>query len=140
MFCCLDKMKNIYFMKIIKSFIKKMFYMYNNEVNYVANYQNISAEEARKLLLSGEDFLFLDVRETNEYNSGNIKGAVNMPWTSGYLKVNHKELPDKKIIVYCASGVRSRYASQFLSDNAHSDIFNMQGGYGAYISLPPFVK
>jgi len=48
-------------------------------VTIFATYNNISASQARTILYSGADYLFLDVREVSEFNAGHILGAVNMP-------------------------------------------------------------
>ena len=50
---------------------------------------------------------------------------------------HHEELPDKPIIVYCRAGSRSAQAAEFLDANAHDDIYNMLGGYTAWLALPP---
>ena len=100
-----------------------------------SGYDNITADEARAILDSGSDVLFLDVREVYEFNGGYIPGALNMPWSSGYLAAHHNELPVKPIVVYCKSGGRSAAASQFLVDQGHDDISNMLGGYPAYVAL-----
>jgi rhodanese-related sulfurtransferase len=99
---------------------------------------SISASEARDLLYTGADRLFLDVREINEYNAGHIPGATNMAYNSGYLAAHHAELPNRPIIVYCHSGGRSPRASRLLMANGHSDIYNMLGGFSAWQALPTF--
>ena len=101
-------------------------------------YTNVTAGTAAYWHAYHLDILFLDVREGYEYSGGHIEGAVNMPWSSGYLQAHHNELPDKPILVYCAAGGRSAAASQFLDDNGHSDICNMLGGYSGWQSLPFF--
>ena len=97
---------------------------------------NVSASEARALLDSGTELLFLDVREPSEFSSGHIEDATNMPWNSGVLIERHTQLPEKPIVVYCGSGFRSGLASQFLVANGHTDIFNMTDGYGVWTQLP----
>jgi len=97
---------------------------------------NISAAEARAILDSGDDVLFLDVREPGEFSGGHITGALNMPWNSGVLQAQHGTLPNKPIVVYCGSGGRSAAASAFLVANGHVNIYNMLGGYSAWTALP----
>jgi len=99
-------------------------------------YVTITASEARAILDSGSDVLFLDVREQWEYDGGHVPGALNMPWSSGVLTARHGELPPKPIVVYCKAGSRSAQASSFLVDNGHADIYNMSGGYTAWTVLP----
>lgn len=96
---------------------------------------DISAEAAHDLWCANADVLFLDVRTAMEYNAGHIEGALNMPWPSEIMAF-HAQLPNKMIIVYCASGGRSASASAYLTNAGHSDIFNMLGGYSAWLTMP----
>ena len=78
--------------------------------------------------------VILDVRTKGEYQSGHIKGALNIPLDS--LKSNlpklKKELP---IITCCASGMRSSSAKGILKSNG----FEAYNG-GGWISLQNKIK
>ena len=94
--------------------------------------ENISVQDAIKYL-DQEDVLFLDVRTSQEFNyDGSIKNALLIP-----VNVLEKEITlleyyrDKKIIVYCRSGRRSRLATEFLKKNNFNAI-NLEGGYLAW--------
>ena len=39
---------------------------------------------------------------------------------------------DKKIAVYCASGIRSGIAARILAQNGYRDVFNISGGFLSY--------
>ncbi|MGG3450148.1 MULTISPECIES: rhodanese-like domain-containing protein [Bacillaceae] len=85
--------------------------------------------------LSQEDFVLgyrkaqlIDVREPNEYNSGHILGARNIPVTQ--MKQRMKEIrPDKPVYLYCQSGLRSGRAAQMLYRKGYRDIYHLQGGF-----------
>lgn len=94
---------------------------------------NISTEAAHALWCAKADVFFLDVRTVGEYNAGHIEGALNMPWPTDVMAL-HNSLPNKQIIVYCASGSRSAAASAYLTGAGHSDIFNMLGAYSAWLA------
>jgi len=73
----------------------------------------------------------LDVREADEYKLGIVEGAVNIPLNS--LRDRLKELPrDRRIIVYCAAGLRAYLACRILSQNGFPEVFNLSGGYKTY--------
>jgi rhodanese-related sulfurtransferase len=68
-----------------------------------------------------------DVRTPEEFISGYIKGATNVPLTS----LQAGELPpvskDTKIYVYCRSGNRSAQAKSILSKAGFSNITDLGG-------------
>ena len=94
--------------------------------------ENISVQDAIKYL-EKEDVLFLDVRTSQEFNyDGSIKNALLIPVNVLEKKITLLEYyKDKKIIVYCRSGRRSRLATEFLKKN-NFDAINLDGGYLAW--------
>jgi rhodanese-related sulfurtransferase len=91
-----------------------------------AQYIDVSVQQAREMIDSGEVFI-LDVRTQEEYDAGHIKNSTLIPVQVLDKRLN--ELPrDKKILVYCMSGIRSAQASQILVNNGFKDIYNMKGG------------
>ena len=94
--------------------------------------ENISAQDATKYL-DQEDVLFLDVRTSQEFNyDGSIKNALLIPVNVLEKKIKLLEYyRDKKIIVYCRSGRRSRLATELLKKNNFNAI-NLDGGYLAW--------
>ena len=78
-------------------------------------------------MLTDEKNFLLDVRRASELQEiGFINGAYNIAHTQLY---NHlDEVPkNKKIMVQCLSGNRSRYALSFLESNGY-DAVNVTGG------------
>jgi len=102
--------------------------------------ENISVQDAIKYL-DQEDVLFLDVRTSQEFNyDGSIKNALLIPVNVLEKKITLLEYyKDKKIIVYCRSGRRSRLATEFLKKN-NFDAINLDGGYLAWEEYSPAQK
>lgn len=77
-----------------------------------------------------EGAIILDVRSKGEYESGHIKGAINIPVDQ--LNNNLHKLKDKTmpIITCCASGMRSASAKSLLLANGFNKVFN-GGGWGS---------
>jgi len=94
--------------------------------------RGITVEEAHDSL-GQEDILFLDVRTHQEFvDEGKIKNAMLIPVDILERRLNQLETyKDKKIIVYCRSGRRSRIATDILVKN-HFDAYNMHGGFLAW--------
>lgn len=90
-------------------------------------YQKISSDEALEMINSNKDVIVIDVRRKEEYQSGHISGAINIPNESIDTKI--KELPDynQTILVYCQSGNRSRQASNKLIKLGYQNVIDFGG-------------
>ncbi len=80
-----------------------------------------------------EEFVLIDVREKVEWNEGYISGAVHVP--RGHLESRIEEVVSdkaKKVILYCAGGVRSLMAGTTLQQMGYSDVISMAGGFGQW--------
>ncbi len=92
--------------------------------------EEVSSTAAQELLASSEPPLFLDVRETDEWEEGHIPGAVYV--TRGRLEQQIEGLvPDKSrpLVVYCSAGSRSAFAAKSLEELGYEDVVNLAGGF-----------
>ena len=89
----------------------------------VLTYEQISAEDAKKLMDTESDFIIVDARTTEEFAEGHIPDAVLIPEYEIADRAP-SELPDKDqlILVYCRSGRRSKIASQALADLGYTNV------------------
>ena len=77
------------------------------------------------------EYFLLDVRSAMEVKNGMIEGAVNYPVDE--LREFVDDIPqDKKIIVYCAVGMRGYIASRILTQSGFNQVYNLSGGYKTY--------
>jgi rhodanese-related sulfurtransferase len=93
--------------------------------------KTISVETLKEKIKLNEDFLFIDVREPFERESGFIENDINIP----LAQLSYDTLPstDKPIIIYCRSGVRSFNACELLlAQNENLNVFNLVGGFLAW--------
>lgn len=89
---------------------------------------NITAEEAKVLMDSGESHIILDVRTQEEYDQGHIPGAIVIPDTQ--IKARAEEMltdKDQLILVYCRSGRRSKLAAEILAELGYTNIKEFGG-------------
>ena len=91
-------------------------------------YEQITAENAKKIMDSGEEHIILDTREQNEYDEGHIPGAILIPYT----EIENKAIElipdkDKLILVYCRSGRRSKIAAESLAKLGYTNIKEFGG-------------
>ena len=91
-------------------------------------YEQITAEDAKKIMDSGEEHIILDTREQDEFDSGHIPGAILIPYTEIENKAEEM-LPDKDklILVYCRSGRRSKIAAESLSKLGYTNVKEFGG-------------
>jgi NADPH-dependent 2,4-dienoyl-CoA reductase/sulfur reductase-like enzyme/rhodanese-related sulfurtransferase len=76
--------------------------------------------------------LLVDVREPDEFESGHIPGARNIPLPELRSRLN--ELPTShEIRLYCGVGQRAYYASRLLKQRGFR-VRNLSGGYKTYVS------
>jgi len=72
--------------------------------------------------------LLLDVRTPAEFELGTIEGAVNIPLDD--LRERICEIPrNKKIVIFCAVGLRGYLAQRILMGRGYADVWNLSGGY-----------
>ncbi len=77
---------------------------------------------------TGESVLVIDVRTKQEYSSGYIKGAINIPYTEIANKIeNYAVNKDQKILLYCLSGSRSGIALNTLKNLGYTNVENIGG-------------
>lgn len=92
---------------------------------------NISADELHQRLQRREKLTVVDVREPDEFRSGHIPGAVNVPLSQ--LESGAKKLePEAETVLICRSGSRSATAFHRLKRMGFTDLKNMPGGMLAW--------
>lgn len=97
--------------------------------------EDISCQEVKSRLESGEKFNFIDVREEWEYEEKNI-GAKLIPLGDIPARIAEIEhLKNEEVIVHCKSGARSGRAKKYLTSQGFTHVRNMEGGITAYLDL-----
>ena len=104
-----------------------------------ASIQTLSAEEVLKLE-KDKQISLIDVRDIRElWKEGTIENSIHIPrgmlefWldpNSQYYNKN-KFAKDKKLILFCAAGMRSALAAKTLKDMGYNNIAHAEGGFGS---------
>ncbi len=90
----------------------------------------LDAASAARLLDADDPPALLDVREQDEWDQGHIPGAVHV--VRGYLESQVEQaLPDRSrpVVVYCAGGHRSAFATKTLQELGYESVYNLAGGF-----------
>ena len=94
----------------------------------------IDGKKAVEMVTTNSNMLILDVRTRDEFKGGSIPKAINIPVAELANKLSTiKKYKNKSILVYCASGMRSKNALLILEGNGFEDVYNLKGGINSYI-------
>lgn len=93
----------------------------------------ITAVELRDWLARGEPMYLVDVREPSEFEVSRISGATLVPKGAILDRSALDALPrDRRLVLYCRSGVRSAAALASLKAEGFSDAVHVDGGIMAW--------
>ncbi len=82
---------------------------------------------------AGDDILILDVRSIDEFDSGHIKNAVNIPVNELHERIQElKTYKEKDVIVHCAMGPRAYKAEAFLLQSGFTRVKHLKGDMNAW--------
>jgi len=73
---------------------------------------NLTKNEIKNIMLT-KDYKIIDVRTKEEYDSGHVEDAINIPYDELQDKINFNK--DIILFVYCKSGNRSNIAYNTLN-------------------------
>jgi rhodanese-related sulfurtransferase len=85
----------------------------------------IQKADAHQLVAEGATLL--DVRSPQEFASGHIEGAINIPVQELGRRVDELGDPSGQIVVYCQSGVRSASAKRLLESRGFANVYDLGG-------------
>lgn len=89
----------------------------------------VSCAEVHTWREAGEEFLFLDCRETEEYEMVRIEGTQLIPMSELQQRADALEpYRDKTIVVHCHLGGRSLQVATWLRQQGFAEAASMAGG------------
>ena len=98
--------------------------------NIIEGLVNIIHWDELHQLHAANNFI-LDVRTPDEFELGQIEGAINIEVDK--IRERIGEIPkDKKVIIYCGVGLRGYFAARILMQRGYNDVVNLSGGYKTY--------
>ena len=90
-------------------------------------------------LITDEDVLVLDTRNTYEVSIGSFEGAIQPETTNfrefpEWAETEGSKLPkDRKIAMFCTGGIRCEKASSLLKDKGFEKVYHLKGGILNYL-------
>lgn len=123
----MGKIKVILFALIITVFVLGIVSCGEND-NIALSYEQITQDEAKDIMDNEKDYVIIDARTEEEFNTGHIEGAIMI---SEYEIADRaeEEIPDKDtlILVYCRSGRRSKIAAEELVKLGYTNVKEFGG-------------
>lgn len=96
----------------------------------------ITAQELKNRMDSGETLHIIDVREPSEYAEYNIGGKlVPLGKIAGMQLEDIEDLKDEELIIHCKAGSRSMQACLILETAGFTNVVNVTGGVMAFQKL-----
>ena len=98
----------------------------SNEINEISDIQFTEIQNT--------DYILVDLRTAEEYESGHIQDAVNFDF---YSESFQKEIlsfdKNSSIILYCRTQNRSIKTANYLKDNGYKEITVLEGGITSWV-------
>lgn len=97
------------------------------------DFTNINATQVQELL-KAEKAIIIDVRTAGEVAQGYIEGTtifIDVQSSDFQSKINALD-KTKSYVVYCRSGGRSASASNIMTQNGFTKVYNLEGGIGRW--------
>ncbi len=91
----------------------------------------VTAQEAMRALQSGELAQVIDVRSPDEYATGHIPGAVNVPLDEIETRLGDL-VRSGSVLVVCQSGQRAEMACELVG-RGHDELVRLEGGTDAWL-------
>lgn len=80
-------------------------------------------------LINRQNAVIIDVRPSNDFSSGHIINAINIPMSGFSNQIDKlKKHQGKPIIVSCRSGAQSSAACRMLRKSGFEEVYNLRGG------------
>jgi rhodanese-related sulfurtransferase len=91
----------------------------------------ISPEDLYARTKTADAPLILDVRAPEEFRTGHIQGAVNIPHTELASRLGELETRNG-VVVHCMVGPRARLGEAILVENGVRNVSHLDGGLAAW--------
>ena len=98
----------------------------SNEINVISDVQFTEIQDT--------DYILVDVRTAEEYESGHIQDAVNFDFYSESFQNDILSLDNSEsIVLYCRTQNRSTKTANFLKENGYKEISVLAGGITSWV-------
>ena len=95
----------------------------------------VNSKQVNSMLQKDKKWIVLDVRSAEEFNSGHIKGALNIDirQPDAFSKID-KLNKNAKYIVHCRTNHRSGMAVEHMMQSGFKTIYQMMDGWSGWLT------
>lgn len=93
--------------------------------------ERVAAADLAKMLEKKDSLLLIDCRTAGEFKGGHIHGSLNVPLDQ--IASSGLFVQDVRVVVYCASGVRSVKARSIIARAGVKEVSDLKGGINAWL-------
>lgn len=91
------------------------------------------ADFKARIAQKGENAVIIDVRTAKETAKGMLPNAIHLDYYKSDFKAQIAKLDkNKPTFLYCQSGGRSGQAMKIFKEMGFSELYDLEGGYGAW--------
>ena len=95
-----------------------------NDKKYKRDIKQVNLQE-----IDISEYIIIDVRSKREYRENHLKDAINIPLPDVKQNIeNFVTNKNKKILIYCQSGIRSAKAVEIMENMGYTQVYNLKGG------------
>lgn len=95
----------------------------------------INGKDVSEFIKNEKDLVIIDIRTSMEFMQGAIKNSKNIDFYHPSFLSEIKKLDrNRKYLIYCASGGRSKAACGLLESLDFQHVYELKGGFSSYIS------
>ena len=120
----MEKNKNIIFAIVIIILIIAVVIVMSLSGTNKSVIQSPNSEEISEII-QDKSVTIIDVRTAEEYKTGHVEGAINIPYDEIENEVNYDK--NQALAVYCRTGVRSSEAAKTLEKMGYMKIYDLGG-------------
>lgn len=97
--------------------------------------KQINGKDVIEFIKNEKDLVIIDIRTSMEFMQGSINNSKNIDfYHPSFLSEVKKLDKNRKYLIYCASGGRSKAACGLLESLNFHYIYELKGGFSSYIN------
>jgi len=102
-------------------------------IGEAVTHEFISVSQLASRINGADAPMIVDVRSPDEYRSGHVPGAINIPHRQIGARLDELAAgKERGLVVYCEGGQRTEYAESVLRQAGFTNLYHLQGDMGAW--------